>query len=43
MTFPCHLTLKEKIQLINDLESKLIDVYIDSKKRRQTTMDDFLQ
>jgi hypothetical protein len=27
-------------KLVNELESKLIDVYIDSK-RRQTTIDDF--
>ena len=28
-------------KLINELESKLIDVYIESKNRRQTTVDDF--
>jgi hypothetical protein len=28
-------------KLINELESKLIDFYIDSRNRKQTTIDDF--
>ena len=30
-------------QLITELQSKLIDVYIDSKKQKQPTLEDFLQ
>ena len=30
-------------KLITELQSKLIDVYIDSKKQKQTTLEDFLQ
>lgn len=28
-------------QLISELESKLFDIYIDSKEKRQTTMDEY--
>ena len=30
-------------KLITELQSKLIDVYIDSKKQKPTTLEDFLQ
>jgi hypothetical protein len=37
----CHdLPLQQKIELINELESKLTDVYIDSKTKKQTTLED---
>ncbi|CAF4211949.1 unnamed protein product, partial [Rotaria sordida] len=36
------LTLQQKIELINESESKLTDVvYINSKTKRQTTLEDF--
>ena len=37
------LTLQQKIELINELESKLTDVYIDSKTKKQTTLEDFFK
>ncbi len=30
-------------KLTSELESKLIDVYIDSKEKKQATMEDFLK
>ncbi len=30
-------------KLISELESKLIDVYIDSKEKKQATMEDFFK
>jgi hypothetical protein len=37
------LTLQQKIELINELESKLTDVCINSKTKRQTTLEDFFK
>ena len=37
------LTLQQKIELINELESKLADVYINSKAKRQATLEDFFK
>ena len=36
-------TLLQKIELINELESKLTDVYINSKTKRQTTLEDYFK
>jgi hypothetical protein len=50
MTSQRHLTLSEKIQLINDKnggnglsQRKLAEKYIDSKQQKQTTIKDFLK
>ncbi len=33
-------TLQQKMELINELEAKLTDVYIDSKTKKQTRLED---
>ena len=41
MSIRDDLTLQQKIELINESESKLTDVYINSKTKRKTTLEDF--
>jgi hypothetical protein len=43
MTSRYELTLQEKIRLINELEFRLIDLYINSKAEKQITIDDFFK
>jgi hypothetical protein len=43
MSLRNDLTLRKKIALINELESQLTDIYIDSKTKKQTTLEDFFK